>query len=94
MKATTLLETSPQLEVYTISYWPPKLRESQFREFQDSQFGSRKAKSHLGAGPVARHKKYYKGEIGGFPQVRFVVSLMNSCLPVVCLCTKCVPTMH
>jgi hypothetical protein len=31
-------------------------------------------KWHLGAGPVARHKVYYKGEGGGFPQVRAVVS--------------------
>jgi len=31
--------------------------------------GSPKTKWHLGAGPVARHRKYYKGEGGGFPQV-------------------------
>jgi hypothetical protein len=28
--------------------------------------------SSLGVCPVARHKKYYKGEGGGFPQVRAI----------------------
>jgi hypothetical protein len=27
-------------------------------------------KCQLGANPMARHKVYYKGEGGGFPQVR------------------------
>jgi hypothetical protein len=42
----------------------------------------------LGAGPVAKHRVYYKGEGGGFPQVRVVVSLVTLCLPVARLCTK------
>jgi len=37
--ATTFLWTSPQSKVYTQSYGPPKLRESQFREFRDSNLG-------------------------------------------------------
>ncbi len=37
---------------------------------------------------VVRHKVYYKGEGGGFPQVQVVVSYMNPCLPVVRFCTK------
>jgi len=45
-------------------------------------------KRHLGAGPVAIHKKYYKGEGGGFPQVWAMVNLMSSCLPMAPLCTK------
>jgi hypothetical protein len=49
---------------------------------------------HLGVGPVAMHKVHYKGEGGGFPQVRAVVSLVSSCLPVACQCTKSVPTLH
>jgi hypothetical protein len=49
---------------------------------------------NLGAGPMARHKLYYKGEGGGFPQVRAVVSLVNPCLPMVCPCTKSVLAMH
>jgi hypothetical protein len=43
---------------------------------------------HLGAGPVAKHRVYYKGGGGGFPQFWVVVSLMTSCLLVVRLCTK------
>jgi hypothetical protein len=38
-KATTFLETSPQLEVCTQSYGPPKSRESQFWEFRDFHLG-------------------------------------------------------
>ncbi len=38
-KATTLLYTSFQSEVYTQSYGAPKLRESQLWEFQDSHLG-------------------------------------------------------
>jgi len=33
-------------------------------------FGTPKTKWHLGVGPVARHRIYYKGKGGGFPQVR------------------------
>jgi len=32
-------------------------------------FGSPGTKCHLGVGTVARHREYYKGEGGGFPQV-------------------------
>ncbi len=39
-RATTFLYTSPQSKFYTNSYKHPKWRESQFREFQDSRFGS------------------------------------------------------
>jgi hypothetical protein len=39
IRARTLLYTSPQLEVYTQSYGPPKLRKSQFWEFRDSHLG-------------------------------------------------------
>ncbi len=44
--------------------------------------GNPGTKWHLVASPVARHKEYYKGEGGGFPQVRAVVSLMIPCLPI------------
>ncbi len=57
-------------------------------------FGNFDTKCHLGVGPMARHKVYYKGEGGGFPQVWAVVSLVNSCLLVACLCTKSVQTTH
>jgi hypothetical protein len=58
------------------------------------QLGSPRTKWHLNASPVAMHKEYYKGEGGGFPQVRAVVSFVNSCLPVACPCIKGVPIMH
>jgi len=51
-------------------------------------FGSPMTKWHLGAGLVAKHIVYYEGEGGDFPQVRFVMSLMNPCLPMVRPCTK------
>jgi hypothetical protein len=50
--------------------------------------GGPRTKWHLGVGPMAKHRVYYKGEGGGFPQVRAVVSLMSPCLPVTFLCTK------
>ncbi len=53
--------------------------------------GSPGTKCHLGANPVAKHKVYYKGEGGGFPQVWAMVSLVNSSLPVVCPNTKSAP---
>jgi len=39
--------------------------------------GNPKTKCHLDVSLVERHKVYYKGEGGGFPQVRAVVSLVN-----------------
>jgi hypothetical protein len=56
--------------------------------------GSPETKWYLGVGLMARHKEYYKGEGGGFPQVRAVVNLVSPCLPVACPCTKSAPTMH
>jgi len=37
---------------------------------------------------MAKNRVYYKGEGGGFPQVRVVVSLVSPCLHMVHLCTK------
>jgi len=51
-------------------------------------------KMPFGCWPMAKHRVYYKGEGGGFPQVRAMVSLMSFCLPVTRPCTKSVPTMH
>jgi hypothetical protein len=42
---------------------------------------SREWKSHLDVGPVDRCRVYYKGEGGGFPQVRAVVSFVCPCCP-------------
>jgi hypothetical protein len=33
------------------------------------QLESPETKLHLGVNPMARHREYYKGEGGGFPQV-------------------------
>jgi hypothetical protein len=41
--------------------------------------GSPETKNHLDVAPVERHRVYYKGEGGGFLQVRAAVSLVCSC---------------
>jgi hypothetical protein len=51
--------------------------------------GSPKTKSHSDV--AERHRVYYMGEGGGFPQVRAVVSQVNLELPVVCPSTKGAP---
>jgi hypothetical protein len=53
-----------------------------------------RSKCHLDVGLVERHRVYYKGEGGGFPQVRTVVNLVSPNLPVVHLSTKSAQTMH
>jgi hypothetical protein len=58
------------------------------------QLGNLRTKWHLGVGLVAKHRVYYKGEGGGFPQVWVVVSLMSLCLHVAYLCTKNASTTH
>jgi hypothetical protein len=49
--------------------------------FRDSRAGVPGEKSHLDVSPVESHRVYYKGEGGGFPQVRAVVSLVCPCCP-------------
>jgi hypothetical protein len=48
----------------------------------------------LSIGPMARHKKYYKGEGDGVPQIQAMVSFISLCLLAAILCTKKAPTMH
>jgi len=43
-----------------------------------------RTKSHSDVGAAGRHREYYMGEGGGFPQVRAVVNLVNPKLPVAC----------
>jgi hypothetical protein len=43
---------------------------------------------------MEKHKVYYKGEGGGFPQVWAVVSLVSPSLPMARPSTKSVQTMH
>ncbi len=87
-KATTLLHTSSQSEGLHTKLWAPKVAGVPILEISGLPFGILGTKCHLGAGPVDRHRVYYKGEGGGFPQVRAVVSLVNLCLPVARPCTK------
>ncbi len=56
--------------------------------------GSPETKSHFDVGLVERHKVYYKGEGGGFPQVWAVVSLVSPNLDVAHPSTKSAPIMH
>jgi hypothetical protein len=91
MRDTSLLLTAPQSKVCTRNYGLPKLKESQFQEFWDSQLGSPRTKWNLNASPVARDKEYYKWDGGDFPQLWAVVNLVSSCLPMVCPCTKSAP---
>ncbi len=51
-------------------------------EFQESHLGVLGQKCHLDVGLMGRHKIYYKGEGGGFPQVQVVVNLVSPNLPM------------
>jgi hypothetical protein len=82
-KATTL-----QFKVWSQSYGAPKSRESQLARFRNSHLGVPGKKNHLDVGSVTRHRIYYKGEGGGFPQVRAVVSLVCPCCPWLVLAPK------
>jgi hypothetical protein len=87
-RATTLLETALRSEVCSQSYGASKSRESPLAGFRDSHAGVLGEKSHLDVGPVERSRVYYKGEGGGFPQVRAVVNLMCSCCSWLILAPK------
>jgi hypothetical protein len=67
-RATILLQTTLRSEVCRRSYAPSKSQESLLVGFRDSRAGVPGEKSHLDAGPVKRHRVYYKGEGGGFPK--------------------------
>ncbi len=71
------------MEVFTGSYVPSKLRESQLLQFRDSG-----TKSHLDVALVERRIVYYKGEGGGFPHVQAVVSLVCLGCPWLVLAPK------
>ncbi len=68
--------------------WAPKVARIPIVRILKLPFGSLGTKWHFGVSPMARHKVYYKGEGGGFLQIRVVVNLVNLCLPVARLCTK------
>jgi hypothetical protein len=50
--------------------------------------GSFETKNHLDVAPVESYKIYYKGEGGGFPQVRAVMSLVCASFPWLVLTPK------
>jgi hypothetical protein len=56
--------------------------------------GSPGTKCHLDVSLVERHRVYYKGEGGDFPQIRAMMNIVNPSLLVVCPNTKSAPTMH
>jgi hypothetical protein len=74
--------------------WGPKIMGVPTLTISGLPLGSAETKSHLDMGLMERQRVYYKGEGGGFPQVRAVVSLVNPSLHVVCPSTKSAPTMH
>jgi hypothetical protein len=78
-RATTLLQTTSRSEVFLQSYGAPKSQESHLARFRDLHSGVSGEKNHLDVAFVASHRVYYKGEGGGFPQVRAVVSLVCPC---------------
>jgi hypothetical protein len=88
MRATILLQTASWSEVCLQSYGAPKSQESHLARFQDSHSGIPGEKNHLDVGFVASHIVYYKGEGGGFPQVRAMVNLVCPCCPWFVLAPK------
>jgi hypothetical protein len=72
----------------------PQSRDNPNARISGLPFGNPETKYHLDVGLVEKHKVYYKGVGGGFPQVQAVVNLVNLNLPMVCPSTKSVPTMH
>jgi hypothetical protein len=61
--------------------WGFKVPEVPFGAIPGLPRGNRGKNSHLDVGSMESHRVYYKGEGGGFPQVRAVVSLVCPCCP-------------
>jgi hypothetical protein len=55
--------------------WAPKVAGVPTLAISGLPFGSPETKCHLDVDLMERHKIYYKGEGGGFPQVQVVVNL-------------------
>ncbi len=69
--------------------WAPKIARVPTVGILGLSLGSPGTKCHLDVALVERHIEYYKGEGGGFPQVRVVVNLVSPRLLVVHPNTKC-----
>jgi hypothetical protein len=87
MRVTTLLQTSLQLRVYM------KLCAFQVMGvlvvgISGLPLWSSRTKSHLDVAPMENCRLYYKGEGGGFPQVRAVVCLVSLSCPWLVLAPK------
>ncbi len=87
-RATTLLQTASRSEICSQSYGAPKSREVPTWAISGLPLGSLGTKNHLDVGPVERCKVYYKGEGGGFPQVRAMVSFVCPCCSWLVLAPK------
>jgi len=74
--------------------WGPKIIRNPTLAISRLPFGSPETKCHLDVNLVEKHKVYYRGEGGGFPQVRTVVSLVSPSLFMACPNTKSASTMH
>jgi hypothetical protein len=74
--------------------WDPKVAGVPTLAISELSFESPDTKCHLDVGLMERHKIYYKGEGGGFPQVWVVVSLVNPNMFVARPSTKNAPTRH
>jgi len=74
--------------------WAPKVARIPVVRISRHSFGGPRIKCHLDVGLVERHIVYYKGESGGFPQVRAMVSLVSPNLPVARPNTNNVIIMH
>jgi hypothetical protein len=61
--------------------WTPKVPRVQTRTVLGLHFGSPGKKSHLDVASVRSCREYYKGEGGGFPRIRAVVSQMSPSCP-------------
>jgi hypothetical protein len=72
---------------------PQSYENPNFKNFKTPIWKSQD-KCHLNVGLAERHKIYYKGKGDGFSQVRAVVSLVSSSLPMICSSTKNAQTMH
>jgi len=82
------------IRVLHTKLWGPKVTRVLTLGISRLPFGSPRTKCHLDVSLMKRHRIYYKGEGGGFPQVQAVVSLVNLSLPVAHLSIKSAPTMH
>jgi hypothetical protein len=74
--------------------WARKVAEIPFVRILGLPLGNPGTKCHLDVGLMERHRIYYKGESGGFPQIRAVMNFVSPSLPVALLSTKNVPIMH